>query len=243
MPRESQPCEPMAELAGSGDWRTSRRPRWQNVGVIRPGFSAELDGIRGGARGTPASGSPTWRRSSASAPASSRSRSATTRSSATTSRSRTPTRRGVPDDYIRKQTLVNAERYITPELKEYETLVLNAEERIREMETRLFREVCAQIAAPAAAAAAHGARAGASSTCSPRWPRWRRANRYVRPELADERRAATSAAGGTRWWSSCCSGEPLRAERRASSTPSERDARSSPGRTWRASPPTCGRWR
>src|SRR5690606_15155548 len=32
----------------------------------------------------------------------------------------------VPDDYIRKQTLVNAERYITPELKEYETLVLNA---------------------------------------------------------------------------------------------------------------------
>ena len=39
----------------------------------------------------------------------------------------------VPDEYIRKQTLVNAERYITPELKEYETLVLNAEERIREM--------------------------------------------------------------------------------------------------------------
>jgi len=36
----------------------------------------------------------------------------------------------VPADYIRKQTLVNAERYITPELKEYESLVLNAEERI-----------------------------------------------------------------------------------------------------------------
>ena len=35
----------------------------------------------------------------------------------------------VPDDYIRKQTLANAERYITPELKEYESLVLNTDER------------------------------------------------------------------------------------------------------------------
>jgi DNA mismatch repair protein MutS len=51
-----------------------------------------------------------------------------------------------PADYIRKQTLVNAERYITPEMKEYETLVLNAEERIRELELRLFREVCATLA-------------------------------------------------------------------------------------------------
>jgi len=55
----------------------------------------------------------------------------------------------VPDHYIRKQTLVNAERYITPELKEYENLVLNAEERIAELETRLFREVCERIAARA----------------------------------------------------------------------------------------------
>jgi len=47
-----------------------------------------------------------------------------------------------PENYIRKQTLVNAERFITPEMKEYETLVLNAEERIREIEVRLFREVC-----------------------------------------------------------------------------------------------------
>jgi len=52
----------------------------------------------------------------------------------------------VPADYIRKQTLVNAERYITPEMKEYETLVLNAEERIREIEVRLFRELCVALA-------------------------------------------------------------------------------------------------
>ncbi|MBK9604371.1 MAG: DNA mismatch repair protein MutS [Anaerolineales bacterium] len=51
-----------------------------------------------------------------------------------------------PESYIRKQTLVNAERFITPEMKEYETLVLNAEERIKEIETRLFREVCAELA-------------------------------------------------------------------------------------------------
>jgi len=55
-----------------------------------------------------------------------------------------------PENYIRKQTLVNAERFITPEMKEYETLVLNAEERIREIELRLFREVCAELAKSAA---------------------------------------------------------------------------------------------
>jgi len=52
-----------------------------------------------------------------------------------------------PQDYIRKQTLVNAERYITPEMKEYEALVLNAEERIREIEVRLFREICTRLSA------------------------------------------------------------------------------------------------
>jgi DNA mismatch repair protein MutS len=51
-----------------------------------------------------------------------------------------------PENYIRKQTLVNAERFITPEMKEYETLVLNAEERIREIEIRLFKEICATLA-------------------------------------------------------------------------------------------------
>ena len=52
-----------------------------------------------------------------------------------------------PADYIRKQTLVNAERYITPELKEYESLVLNAEERIHQIEDKLFKEICNQLAA------------------------------------------------------------------------------------------------
>lgn len=51
-----------------------------------------------------------------------------------------------PKDYIRKQTLTNAERYITPELKEYEALILNAEERLVELETTLFRALCGEIA-------------------------------------------------------------------------------------------------
>lgn len=47
----------------------------------------------------------------------------------------------VPSDYIRKQTLVNSERFITPELKEYEEKVLNAEEKIGELEHKLFLEI------------------------------------------------------------------------------------------------------
>lgn len=52
----------------------------------------------------------------------------------------------VPADYIRKQTLTNAERYITPDLKEYEEKVLHAEEKILDLETRVFNEVRASIA-------------------------------------------------------------------------------------------------
>ena len=52
----------------------------------------------------------------------------------------------VPEDYQRRQTLTNAERFTVPELKEYESLVLNARERIEEMERDVYRRVCAQLA-------------------------------------------------------------------------------------------------
>ncbi len=52
----------------------------------------------------------------------------------------------VPEHYIRKQTLVGGERYFTPELKEYESLILNARESISELETNLFQRVCRQVA-------------------------------------------------------------------------------------------------
>lgn len=51
----------------------------------------------------------------------------------------------VPATYTRKQTLTNAERFITLELKEHESLVVNAQERIAELEASLFRHVCAEV--------------------------------------------------------------------------------------------------
>jgi len=116
----------------------------QNTGIIRPGYSAELDGVM---------------------EASQHARDWIANLEAT-ERQRTGIKtlkvgynkvfgyyieisKGAadkaPEEYIRKQTLVNAERFITPEMKEYETLVLNAEERIREIEVRLFKEVCAEL--------------------------------------------------------------------------------------------------
>ena len=91
----------------------------------------------------------------------------------------------VPADYIRKQKLVNAERYITPDLKEYESLVLNAEERILELEGQIFRQLLAQIAdtaprllATAAAIAELDVAAALAEVAE--------ASRYVRPALADD---------------------------------------------------------
>jgi len=55
----------------------------------------------------------------------------------------------VPTEYERKQTLVNAERFTTPELKEYETKILDAQERIVEIERRIFAELRSSIAAEA----------------------------------------------------------------------------------------------
>lgn len=51
----------------------------------------------------------------------------------------------VPEDWIRKQTLVNAERYITEELKEYENQILGAEEKIGKLESELYRNVCDNV--------------------------------------------------------------------------------------------------
>jgi DNA mismatch repair protein MutS len=53
--------------------------------------------------------------------------------------------KNVPSDYIRKQTLVNAERFITPELKEYESSILNAQEKIKNMEYEIFCKIRDEI--------------------------------------------------------------------------------------------------
>jgi DNA mismatch repair protein MutS len=93
----------------------------------------------------------------------------------------------VPDDYIRKQTLTNAERYITPELKEYETLILNAEERILQIERRVFTEVNDRVGRYAErllATAAILAKLDVAATLA----QVAATNDYVRPILTDANR-------------------------------------------------------
>jgi DNA mismatch repair protein MutS len=88
----------------------------------------------------------------------------------------------VPPHYTRKQTLVGAERFITPELKEYEDKVLGAEERILELEKELFLRVRAEVAAEAPriqAVAQHVGRVDALLSLAEA----ARRGRYVRPTL------------------------------------------------------------
>ncbi|MCC6147589.1 MAG: DNA mismatch repair protein MutS [Anaerolineaceae bacterium] len=90
-----------------------------------------------------------------------------------------------PPDYIRKQTLVNAERYITPELKEYEALVLNAEDRIREIEVRLYREICSQLASNSQQLLESARRLAELDTLAA-LAETAAVNGYVRPEVVEE---------------------------------------------------------
>ncbi|CCQ91973.1 DNA mismatch repair protein mutS [Nitrospina gracilis 3/211] len=66
----------------------------------------------------------------------------------------------VPDDYIRKQSLVNAERFISPELKQYESEITGAEEKVQIIEQRLFHEVRQSVAAEGARIQAMAKRIG-----------------------------------------------------------------------------------
>ena len=91
-----------------------------------------------------------------------------------------------PENYIRKQTLVNNERFITPELKEYESLVLNAESQIHEVELRVYKQVCTQLASnsPAFLQSAH---AIASLDCLLSLGDVAARNNYTRPQLTPEK--------------------------------------------------------
>jgi len=156
----------------------------QNVGVIKAGFSAELDGVVERSRHA--------REWITSLEGKERQRTGikslkvgynkvfgyfieVTRANAGT----------VPAEYIRKQTLVNAERYITPELKEYETLVLNAEDRIREIEGRVFHEICERLAS-SAASLLNSSRVLAHIDVLASLAETAALNGYVRPEVVEE---------------------------------------------------------
>ena len=93
-------------------------------------------------------------------------------------------REKIPADYTRKQTLANAERFITPELKEYEDRILHAEEKILALETQLFTEVRLAVAAEAETIQADG-RALAALDCFLSLSRVAADNSYVRPDVND----------------------------------------------------------
>ena len=90
----------------------------------------------------------------------------------------------VPPQWVRKQTLVNAERYITQELKEYEEKILTAEERIAIIETRLYTELVNHLAEYVAAIQLD-ARVLARLDCHISLTRVAAENRYNRPVVDD----------------------------------------------------------
>ena len=90
----------------------------------------------------------------------------------------------VPPDYLRRQTLVGAERYVTTELKEYESRVLGAEERIGRLEFELFGQVRAEVAA-AAGPLLRTARAVGSLDALASLAEVAHQRGYVRPQVDD----------------------------------------------------------
>jgi len=91
----------------------------------------------------------------------------------------------VPADYIRKQTLTTGERYITPDLKEYEALILNAHEKSVKLEQELFAALRAEIAATWAEHVLRTARALAELDTLLALGEVASRNNYCRPELND----------------------------------------------------------
>lgn len=91
----------------------------------------------------------------------------------------------VPAEWIRKQTLTNAERYVTPELKEYEEQILGAEDKISIIETQLFNELVSALSVHIASLQAN-ANLLARLDCLQSLATVANANHYVRPELSDD---------------------------------------------------------
>jgi DNA mismatch repair protein MutS len=90
----------------------------------------------------------------------------------------------VPEEWIRKQTLVNAERYITEELKEYETKILGAEEKILKLESRLYTDLVLSMA-DYIVPVQHNASLLAKLDCLHSFSEVAVQNEYAKPEIND----------------------------------------------------------
>ena len=177
------PCADVAALLGQA--LVEEPPATlQHVGIIRPGFSTEIDAVVSASKDA-----KTW---VANLEGTERARTGIKSLKVGYNKVfgyylevSTANAHLVPADYIRKQTLVNAERYITPKLKEMESIILHADERQLELEQQVYRAVLDQVAAQAgrlltlAQALAELDVYAALAEVAAR-------NRYVRPELADD---------------------------------------------------------
>lgn len=90
----------------------------------------------------------------------------------------------IPEYFIRKQTLVNAERYITPELKEFEEKILGAEEKILELEYKIFQEIRIKVE-KYGKAIKQNAELIAELDCLAGFAEVAYQNKYVKPEIGD----------------------------------------------------------
>ena len=105
----------------------------------------------------------------------------------------------VPDDYMRKQTLTNAERYITPKLKELEDMILGAEDKLFSLEYDLFADVRDQIGREVLRIQ-KTARAIARLDVYASLSLVAERENYVRPSINEKGAHRHPAAADTRWW-------------------------------------------
>lgn len=101
----------------------------------------------------------------------------------------------IPPYYMRKQTLVNAERYITPELKEFEAKALTAKEKTEELELKIYQAVKAEIR-PEIPDMQKTARALAALDCIASLARAALKDRYIRPRITNSREGRISIKDG-----------------------------------------------
>ena len=208
-------------------------------GVIRPGFSPELDRTRSLSRGRPGGSSPLWNPRNGNATGIRNLKVGFNQVFGYYIEVSNSNLESVPDHYQRRQTLTGGERYITPELKEFERQALEAREQLEELERSLYRQVCRQVAdhGPAISRLASAiARADVFVGLADVAVR----HGYVRPELNDGRGNSQSRTAGIRWWSGCWApGHSCPMTRPW--IPTMPRSCSSPVPTWPASPPTSGR--
>ena len=91
----------------------------------------------------------------------------------------------VPEEYIRKQTLVNSERYITPELKAYEEKILSADEKIEAIESSIFNELCSDVLKEASILQENASVLSRLDVLT-NFASVAKANKYIRPTLNDK---------------------------------------------------------